>query len=102
MDSTQENQSISPLMSMREFDDSIETAFQLATFKGPLCAEPMSGLCFSIERLEIHGDDLAASVKTSQFLPLFFSLSGTRGFALTEDKLFVGLFSSLQVVSAYR
>ncbi|KNZ45403.1 hypothetical protein VP01_815g6 [Puccinia sorghi] len=64
LDSTQENQSISPLMSMREFDDSIETAFQLATFKGPLCAEPMSGLCFSIERLEIHGDDLAASVKT--------------------------------------
>lgn len=67
LDSTRENpssSSSSPLMSMREFDDSIETAFQLATFKGPLCAEPMSGLCFSIERLEIDGDDLAASVET--------------------------------------
>ncbi|KAI9622361.1 hypothetical protein KEM48_007252 [Puccinia striiformis f. sp. tritici PST-130] len=52
------------LISMREFDDSIETAFQLATFKGPLCAEPMSGMCFSIETLEIDSDDLTGSVET--------------------------------------
>ncbi|KAA1084123.1 Cytoplasmic GTPase/eEF2-like protein (ribosomal bioproteinsis) [Puccinia graminis f. sp. tritici] len=52
------------LMSMREFDDSIETAFQLATFKGPLCAEPMSGMCFSIEDIQIGGEDLAGSVET--------------------------------------
>jgi ribosome assembly protein 1 len=53
-------------MSMREFDDSIETAFQLATFKGPLCAEPMSGMCFCIEDIQIGGEDLAGSVETSQ------------------------------------
>jgi ribosome assembly protein 1 len=60
----------SQLILVREFDDSIETAFQLATFKGPLCAEPMSGMCFSIERLEIESDDLRTSLETSQFLSL--------------------------------
>ncbi|PLW18750.1 hypothetical protein PCANC_10914 [Puccinia coronata f. sp. avenae] len=54
----------SQLILVREFDDSIETAFQLATFKGPLCAEPMSGMCFSIERLEIESDDLRTSLET--------------------------------------
>ncbi|WAQ84782.1 hypothetical protein PtA15_5A355 [Puccinia triticina] len=52
------------LISIRDFDDSIETAFQLATFKGPLCAEPMSGMCFSIEALDIDSNDLPASVET--------------------------------------
>ncbi|CAH7666943.1 hypothetical protein PPACK8108_LOCUS1310 [Phakopsora pachyrhizi] len=36
-----------------EFDDMIETAFQLATFKGPLCAEPVQGMCFSIEDFKL-------------------------------------------------
>lgn len=58
-----EDGSIQPI-SWREFDDSIETAFQLATFKGPLCAEPMLGMCFSIERLELNTDDLSSAVET--------------------------------------
>lgn len=31
----------------------IETGFQLATFQGPLCAEPMDGLAYFVENVEI-------------------------------------------------
>lgn len=41
---------------LRAFDESIDTAFQLATLRGPLCAEPMTGMAFSVERLEISDD----------------------------------------------
>ena len=36
-----------------DFEGCIETGFQLATFQGPLCAEPMEGLAFFVESLEI-------------------------------------------------
>ncbi|MBW0480130.1 hypothetical protein O181_019845 [Austropuccinia psidii MF-1] len=53
------DQSLEPI-SLRDFDDLIETAFQLATFKGPLCAEPMSGICFSLEELEIDKSQISS------------------------------------------
>lgn len=34
------------------FDTLIETGFQLATFQGPLCAEPVEGLVYFVESLE--------------------------------------------------
>ncbi|XP_038044225.1 elongation factor-like GTPase 1 isoform X2 [Patiria miniata] len=34
---------------LREFDGSVVSGFQLATFAGPLCEEPMMGVCFAIE-----------------------------------------------------
>lgn len=37
----------------REFDNHIEAGFQLATFQGPLCAEPMEGLAYFVENVEI-------------------------------------------------
>ncbi|KAI0061643.1 EF-G C-terminal domain-like protein [Artomyces pyxidatus] len=37
----------------RDFDGNIETGFQIATFHGPLCAEPMEGMAFFVERVEI-------------------------------------------------
>ena len=37
----------------REFDSHFETGFQLATFQGPLCAEPMEGLAFFVESVEV-------------------------------------------------
>ena len=33
---------------LREFDNSIVSGFQLATLAGPLCEEPMRGVCFTI------------------------------------------------------
>ena len=37
----------------RDFDGHLETGFQLATFQGPLCAEPVEGLAYFVENLEI-------------------------------------------------
>ncbi|CDZ98701.1 translation elongation factor 2 [Phaffia rhodozyma] len=39
---------------MRDFDDSIETGFQLATFQGPLCAEPVVGMAYLVEKLDVE------------------------------------------------
>jgi ribosome assembly protein 1 len=36
--------------------ESIDTAFQLFTLKGPLCAEPVEGLAFSIESVRVPDD----------------------------------------------
>lgn len=38
---------------MEIVENSIETGFQIATFKGPLCAEPVDGLAYFVERLQV-------------------------------------------------
>lgn len=39
---------------LREFDNSIVSGFQLATLSGPMCEEPLMGVCFSVERWDIQ------------------------------------------------
>ena len=39
---------------LRELDHSIISGFQLATLAGPLCDEPMMGLCCIIEDIIIY------------------------------------------------
>uniref|UniRef100_UPI0037E8530F elongation factor-like GTPase 1 isoform X2 n=1 Tax=Semicossyphus pulcher TaxID=241346 RepID=UPI0037E8530F len=39
---------------IREFDNSIVSGFQLATLSGPMCEEPLMGICFSLERWDIQ------------------------------------------------
>uniref|UniRef100_A0A8C2JN49 Elongation factor like GTPase 1 n=1 Tax=Cyprinus carpio TaxID=7962 RepID=A0A8C2JN49_CYPCA len=34
---------------IRDFDNSIVSGFQLATLSGPMCEEPLMGVCFSVE-----------------------------------------------------
>lgn len=34
---------------LRDFDNSISSGFQLATLSGPMCEEPLMGVCFSME-----------------------------------------------------
>lgn len=48
------------------FDECIETAFQIATQRGPLCAEPVTGMAFFVESLELLSDeeDLEDQVRT--------------------------------------
>uniref|UniRef100_H0ZBZ7 Elongation factor-like GTPase 1 n=1 Tax=Taeniopygia guttata TaxID=59729 RepID=H0ZBZ7_TAEGU len=45
----------------RDFDNSIVSGFQLATLSGPMCEEPLMGVCFSVEKWEINkaGDTLS-------------------------------------------
>jgi ribosome assembly protein 1 len=37
----------------KDFDGNVETGFQIATLHGPLCAEPMEGMAFFVERVDI-------------------------------------------------
>lgn len=39
---------------VREFDNSIVSGFQLAALAGPMCEEPLMGVCFSVERWDIQ------------------------------------------------
>jgi ribosome assembly protein 1 len=49
----------------RTFDENIETAFMLATLRGPLCAEPIMGMAFYVEKMEVQSDE--ASKETRQY-----------------------------------
>jgi len=40
-----------------EFQGSAVTGFQLATFAGPLCEEPLMGVCYSLEALDLKSED---------------------------------------------
>lgn len=47
---------------MQDFESNLETGFQMATFQGPLCAEPVQGMAYFVEKLDvneqaIHGED---------------------------------------------
>uniref|UniRef100_A0A8P4GH02 Elongation factor-like 1 n=1 Tax=Dicentrarchus labrax TaxID=13489 RepID=A0A8P4GH02_DICLA len=39
---------------IRDFDNSIVSGFQLATLSGPMCEEPLMGVCFSVERWDVQ------------------------------------------------
>ncbi|XP_013413557.1 elongation factor-like GTPase 1 isoform X1 [Lingula anatina] len=41
---------------IREYDSNIVSGFQLATLQGPMCEEPMMGVCFSVEKWEMHSE----------------------------------------------
>jgi ribosome assembly protein 1 len=42
--------------SISEYENSFLQAFNIATQSGPLCAEPMSGVCLVVEKFEIESD----------------------------------------------
>ncbi|ORX36874.1 translation elongation factor 2 [Kockovaella imperatae] len=41
---------------LQDFETSIEAGFQMATFQGPLCAEPVVGMAWVVEKIEIQRD----------------------------------------------
>lgn len=38
---------------VRDIDNHIETGFELAVFQGPLCAEPVEGLAYLVEQVDV-------------------------------------------------
>ena len=40
------------------FDNNLETGFQLATFQGPLCAEPVEGMAYFVESLTLDREGI--------------------------------------------
>ena len=51
---------------IRDFDNHIETGFQLATFQGPLCAEPVEGMAYFVEQVEIDTESLEKEIGNPQ------------------------------------
>lgn len=42
---------------MFSYESSMVNGFQLATLAGPLCEEPMMGVCFVVKKWEINNQD---------------------------------------------
>lgn len=55
----------SKLSMLRDFDGNIETGFQLANQQGPLCAEPVVGMAYFVEKVEVA--DLSGQEDTREF-----------------------------------
>jgi ribosome assembly protein 1 len=45
-----------------DFDNYIEAAFQLATYQGPMCGEPVEGLAYFLDSLEIDGEAIEQEI----------------------------------------
>lgn len=60
------------LPDVRELDENFDTAFQLAMNRGPLCAEPVVGMAYFLEAVELHSDGLDIATVRSRW-------SGARG-----------------------
>ncbi|KAF9267559.1 P-loop containing nucleoside triphosphate hydrolase protein [Marasmius fiardii PR-910] len=57
-----------------DFDGHIETGFQLATFQGPLCSEPVEGLAYFVESLEIDQERLTTEITQNRLTQVSGSL----------------------------
>ena len=44
---------------LQDFENSVDAGFQMATFQGPLCAEPVVGMAWVVEKIELNreGED---------------------------------------------
>ncbi|KAF9489018.1 P-loop containing nucleoside triphosphate hydrolase protein [Pleurotus eryngii] len=51
---------------LEDLENHIETGFQLATLQGPLCAEPVEGVMFCLEKLEISTEDISQEIGTTR------------------------------------
>ncbi|KAF8914910.1 P-loop containing nucleoside triphosphate hydrolase protein [Mucidula mucida] len=51
---------------LHDFDNCIETGFQLATFQGPLCAEPVEGVAYFVEDLDIDREGLEKEIEQNR------------------------------------
>jgi len=51
---------------IREYDNSIVSGFQMATIAGPLCEEPMRGLCFIVEKWNYEDSSYLSIARLSE------------------------------------
>ncbi|KAJ7043924.1 P-loop containing nucleoside triphosphate hydrolase protein [Mycena alexandri] len=51
---------------IREFDNHIENGFQLAMFQGPLCGEPVEGMAYFVESVEIDRESLDKEIEQNR------------------------------------
>jgi len=55
--STDESAARAELRLLRNFENSVEAGFQMATFQGPLCAEPVVGMAWVVEKIEYNREE---------------------------------------------
>lgn len=53
---SEESDARAELRLLQDFESSVEAGFQMATFQGPLCAEPVVGMAWVIEKIEYNRD----------------------------------------------
>ncbi|KAF7299201.1 hypothetical protein MIND_00868800 [Mycena indigotica] len=51
---------------IRDLDIHIETGFRLATFQGPLCNEPVEGMAYFVESVEIDRESLTKEIEQNR------------------------------------
>lgn len=64
-ENTARDKSSTMLSMLRDFDSNIETGFQLANQQGPLCAEPVVGMAYFVEKIEVA--DMAGQEDTREY-----------------------------------
>ncbi|KIY45516.1 P-loop containing nucleoside triphosphate hydrolase protein [Fistulina hepatica ATCC 64428] len=57
-----------------DFDAHIEHGFQLAAFQGPLCAEPVEGLAYFVERVEVDRESLGKEIEQNRMAQVIGSV----------------------------
>ncbi|KAK4705835.1 ribosome assembly protein 1, partial [Phenoliferia sp. Uapishka_3] len=58
---------VQTLPDVRELDENLVTAFQLAMNRGPLCAEPVVGMAYFVEAVELNSAELTVSQVQSKW-----------------------------------
>ncbi|PFH53393.1 hypothetical protein AMATHDRAFT_73571 [Amanita thiersii Skay4041] len=51
---------------IRDFDNHFETGFQLAMFQGPLCAEPVEGMAYFVENVDVDEESLEKQMRENR------------------------------------
>ncbi|KAF4617442.1 hypothetical protein D9613_005998 [Agrocybe pediades] len=59
---------------IRDFDNHIETGFQIATFQGPLCAEPVEGMAYFVEQVDVNKEALEKEMEQNRMSQVTGSL----------------------------
>ncbi|KAH8825069.1 translation elongation factor 2 [Flagelloscypha sp. PMI_526] len=64
---------------LKDLEKNVETGFQLAVSQGPLCAEPVQGLGYFVERIEVDEEHIAVEIEQNRLSQITGSLiSGVR------------------------
>ena len=70
---------------IRDFDNHIESGFQLATFQGPLCAEPVVGMAYFVEQIDIDIKSLKSEIGKFQQSNFAIQLTFNPSFRTKQD-----------------
>lgn len=57
----EEPEVVQTLPDVRELDENFDTAFQLAMNRGPLCAEPVVGMAYFVEAVDLNSAEMTIS-----------------------------------------